>query len=449
MKKLLFLCYGGGHVNCLIPIIKHLKKDNIGRYIISAIGINLAAETFMQNGIPCHSLSHYIDSPDILETGMKYANQYHDFSSSVAYVDSCAYYGFSVTDLCNFLGNKVAQKVIEVYGRRLFLPIESMKHILRKENPDLVIVTSMHRFESAAIIAANELGIKSLRIEDVLGNVLVPFPDKIQVDSETEKVELVHKGIQADKIILKSELEDPKLKKYVDYIYDQYIHINPTAFAVLCEKAKNNIVSRGIDERKVFITGHPSFDDLNKVTADEGREALSGFRTNDDDIIVTFMSQPLPTREKTLKALVNQLKEKNNYRLIIKLHPNEDGLIQNEILKELRYNALVIKTPSAATIALASDVVITMTSTTGLEAAYLKRPIITLGLNNEADFLGIEEMGIGYHVTDESMIIPTIEKYLNNEPSAQQIAKKQSQFAENKSAVSNICDLINDLCDEQ
>ena len=445
MKKILFMCYGGAHVNCLIQIIKKLNDEYADMIKTSAIGINLAAETFMEHGIPCHSLSHYVDSAEILETGMKYANMYHDFNSSVAYVDSCAYYGFSVLDLENRIGKETAKKVIDVYDRRLFFPVESVKRILKKESPDLLVVTSMHRFESAAIVAANEMGIPSLRIEDVLGNVLVPFPDKIQVDTEDEKKDLINKGIDEKKIILKSEMNSSDIKDYADYIYDQYTHINPTAFAVLCEKAKSNITKRGTDANKIFVTGHPSFDELNKVAPDAGIECVNSIKKNENDVIITLMSQPLPTREKTLISLIKQLKEKDNYKLIVKLHPNEDGLIQNEILRELDYDAPVIKTPSAPELTLASDIIITMTSTTGLEAAYLRKPVISLGLNNEEDFLGLGEMSLGIHVTDEEDIIPTIEEYLHGSERVEKIKAAQKDFSSNKTAVANICELIKGL----
>ena len=42
MKKALFICYGGGHADALIPVMKYLIKDSDIQ--VDAIGINLAAE---------------------------------------------------------------------------------------------------------------------------------------------------------------------------------------------------------------------------------------------------------------------------------------------------------------------------------------------------------------------------------------------------------------------
>ncbi|MED3648411.1 hypothetical protein P4475_16650, partial [Halalkalibacterium halodurans] len=199
MKKCMFICYGGGHVNTIIPVVKELEKRN--QFEIISIGINLAADTFRKNGIPCKSLSSYMNKK-VLKIGAPLAEKFHDFNSSVSFADSIAYYGFTMKDLIEAKGEELAYQILNLYDRRLFLPVESMKEILSYEKPDVVVTTTMHRFEAATIIAANELGIPSLRIEDLLGKINKPFPDKIQVKSIEEKEKLIKSGIKEEKILI-------------------------------------------------------------------------------------------------------------------------------------------------------------------------------------------------------------------------------------------------------
>ena len=68
-------------------------------------------------------------------------------------------------------------------------PAKTMMRILDQERPDVVITTTMNRFEAAALYAAGKLGIATVKVEDLIGRIYKTFPDKIQVDTEEEKKE--------------------------------------------------------------------------------------------------------------------------------------------------------------------------------------------------------------------------------------------------------------------
>lgn len=391
IKKCLFISYGGGHANTLMPVIKELMKQE--NYKCSVIGINLAADTFRENGIPCKSLSSYMDD-EILTLGLPLARQFHDFNSKVTYADSIAYYGFSMFDLISEKGIEFANEVLQVYDRRLFLPIKSMEKILGIEKPDIVITTTMHRFEAATILAANQLGIASIRIEDLLGNINKPFPDKIIVNSLSEKETLIKQGINENKIILSSSLKNDKLSEYADEVYDIYCKMKPTKFAVMSKYTKENILNRGFNDEDVEITGQPAFDHLINNEYDP-KKLKSELRLDANKKVVTYMSQPLPIRETTIKSIIMAMKEVENAQLIIKLHPNEDGKIHELLLEETDYKATVVKNYKACDIMDISDLVITISSTTGIEAALMKKQVLSINLTGEADFIPFKKMGIG------------------------------------------------------
>lgn len=439
MKKCLFVSYGGGHVNTIIPIIKELYKFcNID---VVALGINLAAETLRYNRIPCKTLSTFM-TEDVLDLGLPLAKKFHDFESSVSFADSIAYYGFSMRDLINAKGEELAIKVFEVYDRRLFLPIDAMKQIIDKEKPDIVVATTMHRFEAAALIAANEMGVPSLRVEDLLGNINRPFPDKIHVDTLVEKRNLERKGMQSNKIILKSQLEDEEILKVANEVYDTYCQLQPTKFAVLCNYTKKNIEKRGLDPNSIVITGQPAFDKLLAFKKVNKEELLKKLGVIAQKPIISLMSQPIESRESVLRALVQAMKKHNDKQLIIKLHPNEDGKIQKLVLNEMKYQALIIKDVPAPAIISISDLVVTVSSTTGLEAVVMDKPLMAINLTKKPDFIPYEKMGIGLGVYQEDKVSDVIAKIFEDEKTKFMLKTARKEFGTDGKAAMRVAKLI-------
>ena len=154
MKKALFICYGGGHADALIPVMQYLiNNTNIE---VTAIGINLAADKLRRNGIPCKSLSDYLDIRSV-EIGYPLAKNRHDFKSSVSFADSISYYGYTMSDLIDEVGQESAYQILDIFDRRTMFPVKTMIRILQKEEPDVVVTTTMNRFEAAALYAAGKL----------------------------------------------------------------------------------------------------------------------------------------------------------------------------------------------------------------------------------------------------------------------------------------------------
>ena len=91
----------------------------------------------------------------------------------------------------------------------------------------------MHRFEAATILAAKELGIPSIKIEDLVGNVQMPFPDKIQVNNQEEYDQMISRGFLPKQLVIESDLNDPDIKAYREKVYKIYLDMQPTKICVL------------------------------------------------------------------------------------------------------------------------------------------------------------------------------------------------------------------------
>lgn len=449
-KKVLFLAYGGGHVNTLIPIVSKVIAEK--KFDYTCIGINLAAEAFKKADIPCKTLSDYADS-EIMRKGMPYADQFHDFSSVVSYVDSSAYYGFSVRDLEKEVGEEFAEEIFKVYDRRLFLPVDAMKEILKKEKPDLVVVTTMHRFEAATVIAANELGILSLRVEDLLGKVNRPFPDKILVQNEEEKQEYIKNGVSAKKIVLSSELKNDHLEEFADEIFSIYLNLQATKFAVFSEYTKENLMKRDIPEEKIEITGQPAFDQLKDyMSSDKKLKQELGIPENSH--VLVYLSQPLLEMPKVFESIVKAVSALENVHLVVKLHPNEDGKVQSQILEAYEIPASIVKSHKAPEVINIADIAMTISSTTGIESALMDKPVIYFNYTDEEDFIPFDKMGIGVRIGNEDeskqqeQLIEKIGQLLVESDLSQKLVEGRAQMIQKENASDNIAALIQQMLGE-
>lgn len=415
MSKALFVCYGGGHADALIPVIKYLLENT--NIQIEAIGINLAADKLRKNGIPCKTLSNYLDIRSV-EIGFPLARERHNFSSTVSFADSIAYYGFTMSDLIDEVGEEEAYQILDIFDRRTMFPVKTMMRILQKEAPDVVITTTMNRFEAATLFAAGMLGIPSVKVEDLIGRIYKTFPDKIQVENEKEKEKLISNGIMSQNIILKSELKNPIVMSYYEEIYKKQLSTRPTAFAVLGEYAKKEILKRGVDPNSIHITGQPAFDKHPWYLAHTvKKDVCKKIGVDSNKALVTFMSQPNAEREDVFRTLVEAVGKLdfNKVNIVVKLHPNEDGKIQQVIMDEMGINDIVlVKNIDARELLAVSDLIITVSSTTGLEAAVMGKPLVYINVTEKEDYIPFADMGIGIKCTNSMEIYDVLKQIISD-----------------------------------
>ena len=97
---------------------------------------------------------------------------------------------------------------------------------------------------------------------------------------------------------------------------------------------------------------------------------------------------------------MNVLKKMNNIQFIIKLHPKQDGKLERKVMKEMNYNAVIVKKVDILEIIKTADVLLTEESSVILDSMVVETPIICLDFINK---------GVAYsakHVyNDEKLII--------------------------------------------
>jgi CDP-glycerol glycerophosphotransferase (TagB/SpsB family) len=226
-------------------------------------------------------------------------------------------------------------------------------------------------------------------------------------------------------------------------------------FALYGENSARIYKNLGVEDKQLKIVGNIRFDELFSKMKSYNRESTLnkiGVQTNKK--VILFTSQPVTYEENEL--LLNEIFSefsklpKENYHLVIKLHPAEDGRLHNNIAKSFD-NYTIIKDIDIFEIIHASDLVITYWSTTGLEAMVLGKPVIVLNLSGKPDKVAYARTGAALGVYKKGHLKQSILKCLYNLALRKKMFDKQKNFIFSESykidgkASERIINLINEM----
>ncbi|HHT7189437.1 TPA: UDP-N-acetylglucosamine 2-epimerase [Bacillus cereus] len=394
MKKVLFITYGGGHVNIAIPIIKKLANSQGIEPVV--IALTTAAITLKKHNISFFRLMDFFEDKEkekIQLIGRSFLKEHHNFYAGLDELDTIAYMGTCYYDLLQKYGEEEAAKKFEINGRKSFFPTEVMKKIYSKIDPDLVITTSGQRTEGAAVFVAQHMNIPTLRIVDLFGNTgTLPQGDFI---------------------------------------------------AVINEYAKQCLVKRGISEDKIFITGQPAFETLFTKTREDQQKLLEELNIqNKFSTLVTYASQKTPEDREVLIEILETFKKLKNHQLIIKLHPSEDGVMQKSLCSSYNLaNVKIVRDADTQTLLSMSDIILTQFSTCGLEAILLDKRLITINFSNKPDVIPYAPMGAALGVYHGGDLLNALES-IELEDVKRELKRGRQLFWMNNCPTQEIADLI-------
>jgi hypothetical protein len=164
MNKVLFVCYGSGHVRMVVPVAKALR--DAGRAQVQVLGLTTAAPVVRGAGLPLAQFKDFIEAGDqvALETGRELVAAMGALDDRA---ESEAYMGLCYAELEAEVGAAEARRRYGQLARQAFLPVRTMERILGRLKPDLLVVTNSPRAERAAAIAAGRLGIPAVCMVDL------------------------------------------------------------------------------------------------------------------------------------------------------------------------------------------------------------------------------------------------------------------------------------------
>lgn len=396
-KKIFFVTYGGGHANAIVPLVNLVKQKN--KYDYEILALTMARKIFERENIAYLNLSDFADD-EVFTLGRKVINNLNDVNSDIPIEESIAYYGFGIRDLIEVYGENEAYKKFNNEGRKSFLPIKTMEQIIRKIEPDLLVTTSSPRMEQAAIIAAKSLGVKVLRIEQLF------YAENLEIPKE---------------------------------VY----------FAVINNIVKDKLVSKGIEETFIHVTGQPAFDKLHKKEGIYNNSTLlkDKLNLNDNDKILLWISPGNKDQTDILEKIIEIEKKYSNIKVIIKLHPNEDGEIPKRLIKKRNSNIIILNSDLHSLIHL-SNIVIIEFSSVGLEAILLDKDLIVINDKNIKGKIPYAQSGAAVEVFALSELEGMINKVLYNKNVRLNMRSGREKYGIDGKATLRVYQLINRIIEE-
>lgn len=372
-RKVLFVTYGGGHVNMVVPVAKLLmQKKNIH---IDIFALTTARKVIEKEGISCFSCRDLAMNGTALFWGQKLFQDMGGGHPDIPDNESIAYLGLSYLSLIEKYGEREAELLYQEHGRQAFNPVFLMEEIILKGGYHLVVATNSPRMERAAIEAAGRLDVFSLCMVDLFA---------------LQEVEWIGQKGYANKICVLSE----------------------TVKHMLCE------AGRARDE--VVVTGNPIFDRLADAALKQKAIALRKNKGWEGKKIILWCSQPEPKThpftgekgdpklpfkiEKKLKNICVQ-HEDEEWKLFVRPHPSEN-MDERLCIEGVSYS----RKDDLSVLLKAVDVIVVMSSTVGLEAALLGRPVVALNMSIFSADMPLSDMGMALGVDDLNELNNVIEQ---------------------------------------
>jgi hypothetical protein len=317
--------------------------------------------------------------------------------------EAVAYLGANFRDLVEELGEAAARKRYAEAGRHAFLPLATLRRVIKRLAPGLVLATNSPRAERAAILAAGELGIPSICAVDLFA---------------LQEVQWIGQPGYASKV------------------------------CVLNKAVRQMLIEHGRKPEEIEVTGNPAFDRLSEHEAKYAGARLRNRRGwNDGRKVILWASQIEPVRhpfadrvgEPDLPRHIEQELRKiisadPNFRLVVRYHPSE----RVEFVPEPRVEHSPSSEPIAALLN-AVDLVVVTASTVGLEAAIAGRPVISIDMSIFTPDTNYASLGVSHGIGAINEISDAIRAVLA------QSTKKFGYEKSEKSATQEVLEVMNNL----
>lgn len=362
----LFVAYGGGHVAMVVPVA--LRAQALGLCEPLVLALTTAGPVARAAGLKTVGFNDFTLPEDQpwLARGARMAAQLTNAPVDAA--ESAAYLGLSFADLAADQGVDQAQADYDAHGRAAFLPVRFLERVLTEVRPQLVCATNSPRAERAAVLAARRLGIPAACLVDLFA---------------VDERRWIGRAGFADRV------------------------------CVLNEAVRQSLLAMERRADEVLVTGNPAFDRL-QVPPDPQRVAAIRQRLGHPGRRVLLwashvepashpwrpgaVGDPLMPR-RVLDALVAHLAARHDWVLAVRPHPSEEA----PALPALDHVVLTGQDWPLAELLHASDAVCTLTSTVGLEAHLLGKPVVQVAGSLFEDAAPYAAMGIAVPATLASL----------------------------------------------
>lgn len=330
MKRVLFVCYGSGHVRMIVPVAKALQESGLAD--VQVLGLTTAAPVVKSSGLHLLQVKDFArrDDAAAIARGHVLAQALPQMTDPV---ETATYLGICYAELAADVGEEEARRRYERDGRQAFLPQHLLSRILSAVQPALLVVTNSPRGERAAVLAARAQGIPAVCMVDLFA------VDEVRWIGEPG---------------------------YADCI------------CVLNDHVKEFLVEAGRRPDEIRVTGNPAFDSLDRPGLREQALALRVAQGWSNRHVLLWPSQVEPKRHPfdgragnsllpslLLQALVDWTLKQTDIVLCVRPRAGERA---PELPVDARIRVTGQDWPLPELLA-AVDTVVTLGSTVGLEGA--------------------------------------------------------------------------------
>lgn len=369
-KKILMVCYGGGHVTIIEPLYQHLKS----KYSVTILALTMAATYLKKKNIPYVTFYDFKEffPPQVAEYG-KVLTKSMGHNDQIRLEDSIYYMGCSYFDLVTRLGEDKANACYALKGRGIFYPEGTLNRIISVLSPDVVVTTNAPRAERAALSAAKKHAIPTLCIND-----------GIWIEGGTSGV--------------------------LDIANDRLAN----TICVLSEAVKENILKRTTSVGgNIVVTGTPVFDSVMQTKRRASNDGIPRILFADCSLPEYLPQYPEFTADPTfgdrVRSKLNELAGKYQWIVYFRPHPNQE--VDYSKYKHIKISDS--SDPLHARLA-NSDVVVTNISTVGVEGKAMGLGLVSLEGTVYNRFNSFNALGMSSPVFDEEDLYPAIIKELDN-----------------------------------
>lgn len=206
--------------------------------------------------------------------------------------------------------------------------------------------------------------------------------------------------------------------------------------AVFSYEIRDLLIPEGIAPERIVVTGNPKFDVLVNSNFDNHREKF--YRDWDippeKNVIVVFTQYFVETgiwsseqRKDFIISIAKAAAKLPDTQLILKLHPPYESEIDYaEIIEPLEPKPIICKYANVPELINASSLVITVSSTAGLEAMAMRKPVLIIDSHDKDNSFFRESGAIFARKAEE--ILPGMQKALYNMKIRQEMIDTSSKF---------------------
>ena len=164
LPTVLFVCYGSGHVRMVLPVARAMRDAGLAE--VRVLGLTTAAEAVRAAGLPLLQIKDFLQPGDdaALATGRQLVARMQGVTDPQ---ESAAYLGLCYAELAAEVGAHEAARRYAHDGRQAFLPRRLLERILRAIQPRLLVATNSPRVERAAVLAARVMAIPAVCMVDL------------------------------------------------------------------------------------------------------------------------------------------------------------------------------------------------------------------------------------------------------------------------------------------